>query len=250
MVVALAADVDIRIVVGQECAAGWHEIVVGRTLRVAQLVEMAGFLVRVVAGDANNAHVRVAGGHRQAVDQRVTSGSRVTTTAVADAVGRVHVFGHGRVLAGLPFRESGLIETLMAAAADCRGDFHARTSRRIERIGRMKGRRAMTVFALHAREIWRRLFVDKSRRRVESDAVAHPAGAIGQAAFGGEERIAERRRVLSCGFRMDQRRVASHAALGTAVVCLGPGDGERVILGSSGDDLHSHQVGVPADRPP
>ena len=90
MVVALAAKINVRVVLIGERRGSGNEIVVGGRQRVAQLERSHGIgLVRVVASSANNGDVRVATRQRLVVQQTEPDRARVTTAATVGQAGRI-----------------------------------------------------------------------------------------------------------------------------------------------------------------
>src|SRR5581483_4672765 len=154
MVVALGAHIDVRFVMGGKRAVGWHEVIVRRSYRVAQLRRVFVRLVRIVARDANDPHGVVAHRQRSSLQQTQARGTRMATPAIIDLRARRPRQRPLRVSAGPPILESRMTWPSMTSAANGRRNFSARPGQRIVWISRVTRGRPVAILALNAFQTW------------------------------------------------------------------------------------------------
>ena len=137
IIVALAADVDLGIVVVGEDAVGGHEVVVGRSQGITQLRRIAVGLMRVMAVDALDCQ----GWRRSSAAPGPRSGSSAPSrSGSARSCQSRRRRSDWRSPAGARWFAHSLYRTGMAAAAHRGGELHARDQGWIIRIGRRDSR--------------------------------------------------------------------------------------------------------------
>lgn len=216
---------------------------------------IGGDLMRIVAGDAHQAHIGVIGDAERiaAVEHRQARGSGVTATATVHAVGWAHILHHLKVAARFPFVERRVLRTVVAAAAHLARQLNARTSGDVVRIRRMISRRPMTTFALNAGEARVGALVgnaDEAVGQTVADRMARQARTIRLPARGHKRGVCERPRVARVTHRIVGALMTFRARLRADVLRRKTRHAEKNVARQTGDDRHASGVRHRAERRP
>src|SRR5215472_16745536 len=109
VIMALPAEIDVRIVLVSEGYRRADGIIVGGGKRVPDLSRKAIRLMRVVAHHAHYSYVSVPVGQRSAIQQTYAHGPGMAPAATVDVIRCIEILDYAGVYAAMPLIERGIL---------------------------------------------------------------------------------------------------------------------------------------------